>query len=101
MTNGIIGIETKMVAVFQVVADLLTRGLSKRSDVSEVRRALVAAVDLLIRDGDLPTAVLTDSGLWFPDDLTDDEKVVLAGDLHPRLKKRLSTRVWKGLTLRS
>lgn len=101
MTNGIIGIETRMVAVFHVVADLLTRELNKRSDVAEVRRALVAAVDLLIRDGDLPSAVLTDSGLWFPDDLTDDEKVALAGDLYPRLKKRLSARVWKGLTLRS
>lgn len=90
MANGIIGIENRMIGVFHVVADLLTHSLNKRSDVAAVRRTLVAAIDLLMRDVDLPPAVLTDSGLWFPADMTDDEKVALAGDLHPGLRKRLS-----------
>lgn len=101
MSQGIIGIDDRMIGVFEVVADLFTMRLNKGSDVAEARRAIVAAIDMLIRDVDLPSAVLTDSGLWFPTDMTDDEKVALAGDLHPALRKRLPARVWKGLTLRS
>lgn len=101
MSPSIIGITAKQHAAAQIILDLFTKDFDKKTDLALVREQICAAVTALMRDKDLPDAILTDRGLWFPADMTDDEKIAYAGDIHPRLRKRLSARVWKGLVLRS
>lgn len=98
--SRVMGLDPHRVTVMRSILDLATRGLDRRTPIGRIREGLVVGMEICMRDLDEGTAILTDSGLWFPPDLTDDERVALALDLHPRLRRRFPAAVGRNLRLR-
>lgn len=104
MMHGVVGIDERTVDVLKSLLIFSTKGLTRASDAALARERLCIAVEVVmrdVRDKGTTTAILTDAGLWFPDDMTPDEKIAFALDLLPRLRRRLPRGVWKDLQVRS
>lgn len=76
---------------------LLVRDLDKKSDPEVARARLRAVIMAFVRDPGCPDVVITASGGWRLGELDEDQMVLFALEVEPRVKRIVPATTWRGL----
>ena len=75
----------------------LVRKLDKKSDPEVARARLRAVIMGFVHDPKCPGVVISASGAWRLADLDEDQMVLFALEVEPRVKRIVPASTWRGL----
>lgn len=92
-----IGLDSRQRRELSSMLLSFVRKFDKKTDPELVRTRLRLVMIAFVRGPNCPDVVITASGAWRLADLTEDEKVLFALEVEPRVKRIVPATTWRGL----